>query len=224
MGWIKHSGYGFLFCVLFFALAVYTPGLEAEQFFYKHRTGDKYRILSTVQEDVYLDRRLNHRAEILNRILVEVTGIRDGVAAHKALFQTAERAEGVNGGGSFQWVREYESEFGRNDAGYITIDNKYYMPVVRNVPVFPVRDLLPGETWTAEGYETHDFRDSFGISEPYHIPFTANYTFLGSREWQGREYPSFSVSYRIFNEPEAVRGNIWPLRILGFGPGGVLGF
>jgi outer membrane protein OmpA-like peptidoglycan-associated protein len=151
----------------------------------------------------------------LNRIAVEVGAVRDGVGGHKAVFQTAERAEGVTGGQSFQWSREYESEFERNRQGYITIDKKYYMPVVRNVPVFPDRDLKPGETWTAEGHETHDFRDSFGIEEPYRIPFTANYTFLGEREWRGQRRPAFSVSYRIFTEPEAVPGRIWPVRIMG---------
>jgi outer membrane protein OmpA-like peptidoglycan-associated protein len=209
------SVYGFLFFSFLSLFANFAPKLGAEQFFYKHETGDKYRILSTVREDVYLDRRLNHRAEILNRIAVEVTGIREGIALHEALFVTAERAEGVNGNGNFQWAREYGSEFGRDKQGYITIDEKYYMPVVRNVPVFPGRDLSPGETWTAEGHETHDFRDSFGIPEPYHIPFTAHYTFLGSREWRGREYPAFSVSYRIFTEPEPVPGNFYPRRIMG---------
>jgi outer membrane protein OmpA-like peptidoglycan-associated protein len=61
----------------------------------------------------------------------------------------------------------------------------------------------------------HDFRDSFGIEEPYRIPFTANYTFLGDREWKGRTYPAFSVSYRVFSEPHAVRGRLWPRRIQG---------
>jgi outer membrane protein OmpA-like peptidoglycan-associated protein len=214
MGRVKYPVYGFVFCFLCFFPGA-APRLGAEQFFYKHEAGDRYRILSTVREDVYLDRRLSHRAEILNRIVVEVSGVRDGVARHEALFQTAERAEGVNGGGSFQWVREYESEFGRDRAGYITIDKRYYMPVVRNVPVFPDRDLSPGETWSAEGHETHDFRDSFGIPEPYRIPFTAHYTFLGRREWRGREYPAFSVSYRIFSEPESVPGNLYPRRIMG---------
>jgi outer membrane protein OmpA-like peptidoglycan-associated protein len=215
MGYTKHPVRAALRGLVFFVLAAFVPKAGAEQFSYKHETGDKYRILSTVREDVYLDRRLNHRAEILNRIAVEVTGVREGLALHRALFVTAERAEGVNGNGNFQWAREYESEFGRDSLGYITIDRKYYMPVVRNVPVFPGRDLSPGETWTAEGHETHDFRDSFGIPEPYRIPFTADYTFLGSREWRGREYPAFSVSYRIFTEPEPVSGNFYPRRIMG---------
>jgi outer membrane protein OmpA-like peptidoglycan-associated protein len=61
----------------------------------------------------------------------------------------------------------------------------------------------------------HDFRDSFGIPEPYRIPFTADYTYLGNREWRGQEYPAFSVSYRIFSEPPAVSGTLWPVRIMG---------
>jgi outer membrane protein OmpA-like peptidoglycan-associated protein len=191
---------------------VKAPPLWGERFFYKHKTGDKYRILSTVNEEVYVNRRLSHRAEILNRIAVEITGIQNEIARHEARFETAERARGVRGGQSFQWEREYESEFDRDPRGYITIDSKFFMPVVRNVPVFPGKDLERGDTWSAEGHEMHDFRDSFGITEPYRIPFTAQYTFLGRRQWKGRDYPAFSVSYRIFIESESVRGAEAPLR------------
>ena len=89
------------------------------------------------------------------------------------------------------------------------------MPMVRNVPVFPGRDLSPGETWSAGGMEVHDFRDSYGIERPYRIPFTAYYTYLGERTWKGKSYPAFSVSYRIFMEPAPVPGKTFPRRILG---------
>ncbi|MDR2758073.1 MAG: OmpA family protein [Spirochaetaceae bacterium] len=204
-----------LFSLMVIGFAMQVPSLEGEQFFYKHKTGDKYRILSTVNEEVYVNRRLSHRAEILNRIAVEITEIRNNVAHHGALFQTAERAQGAGGDRSFQWSREYESEFGRDPQGFITIDSKFFMPVVRNVPVFLNQDLNPGDTWSAEGHEMHDFRDSFGIIEPYRIPFTAEYTFLGRRQWRDKDYPAFSVSYRIFTEPEPVRGTLWPRRIMG---------
>jgi outer membrane protein OmpA-like peptidoglycan-associated protein len=208
-----------LICVLF------PRGTFAEEFFYKQEAGDKYRILSTVREDVYVDYVLSHRAEILNRIAVEVSGASDGKGYHKAVFQTSERATGSGvaassaarrtGERSFQWSREYESEFERDRLGYISIDRKYYMPVVRNVPVFPGRDLKPGEKWSAEGHEMHDFRDSFGIKDPYRIPFTAHYVFLGNRSWKNKNYPAFSVSYRIVAEPAAVSGRVWPRRIIG---------
>ncbi|MDR1949936.1 MAG: OmpA family protein [Spirochaetaceae bacterium] len=200
---------------VFWGALIAPPGARGEEFFYKHTAGDKYRILSTVHEEVYVDRRLSHRAEILNRIAVTVDEVRDGVGRHEGIFLTAERSVGAGGGQSFRWSREYESVFERDRLGYISIDKKYFMPVVRNVPVFPAKDLQVGDTWQAEGHEMHDFRDSFGIEEPYRIPFIANYTFLGDRPWRGQDYPAFSVSYRIFDEPEAVRGKVWPRRILG---------
>jgi outer membrane protein OmpA-like peptidoglycan-associated protein len=206
----------FLFSLLSLLLP---PGLLGETFFYKYHPGDRYRILSRVNEDVYLDRRLSHRAEILNRIAVEVEGEREGRGVHRAVFQTAEKAREIpgryGGGRSFEWAREYESRFERDRMGYLSIEGKYFMPVVRNVPVFPGRDLLEGDTWTAEGHEMHDFRDSFGIDEPYRIPFTALYTFLGERIRDGKAYPAFSVSYRVFSEPGAVPGRLWPRRVMG---------
>jgi outer membrane protein OmpA-like peptidoglycan-associated protein len=197
--------------VLFFFLVL--SGLGAEQFAYTHKAGDRYRVLSTVTEDVYINRRFSHRAEILNRIAVEVTAVNNGTGRHEAVFQTAEKAVGA--ARSFQWSREYQSQFDRDRFGYLSIDKKYFMPVVRNVPVFPDRDLKTGDAWSAEGHEMHDFRDSFGIVEPYRIPFTASYTYLGEREWKGKRYPAFSVRYRISSEPSPAAGRIWPVRILG---------
>jgi outer membrane protein OmpA-like peptidoglycan-associated protein len=204
-----------LFCLVVLGFSIQVPPLLGEQLFYKYKTGDKYRILSTVNEDVYINRRFSHRAEIVNRIAVEITESRNGSARHEAVFLTAERILGEDTGQSFRWSREYEAEFDRDRQGFITIDRKFYMPVVRNVPVFRDQDLNPGDTWSADGHEMHDFRDSFGIDEPYRIPFTAHYTFLGRRQRQGTEYPAISVSYRIFTEPEAAGEKLWPRRILG---------
>jgi outer membrane protein OmpA-like peptidoglycan-associated protein len=200
---------------------------KSEVFEYKHAAGDRYRILSVVDQSVFIrderNRRvLSHRAEILNRIAVEVTGVVDGKGRHEATFQTSERIiydrenpnapAGVTG---FQWSREYDSVFERDKLGYMTIDPQYYMPVVRNVPVFPGRNLNLLERWSAEGHEMHDFRDAFGIQEPYRIPFTAGYQFLGDRQWKEKTYPAFSVTVRISSWPPAVRGRLYPVRITG---------
>jgi outer membrane protein OmpA-like peptidoglycan-associated protein len=205
----------YMVALLWAGFIILAPGIKAEQFAYKHKPGDKYRILSTVYEDVYQNRRLTHRSEILNRIAAEIKAVHNGIADHEAVFQTGERAIGVQGENSFQWDREYRSVFGRDTQGVLSIDSHYFMPVVRNVPVFPDRDLKPGDTWTADGYEMHDFRESFGIPEPYRIPFTANYTFLGNRNWKDQTYPAFSISYRIFTEPAVVSGTLYPVRIMG---------
>jgi outer membrane protein OmpA-like peptidoglycan-associated protein len=211
--------------LLVFCLYFPLPKAECEVFEYKHRVGDRYRILSVVDQSVYLrddrNRRiLSHRAEILNRIAVEVTDVIDGKGRHEATFQTSERViydrdnpSAPVGIAGFQWAREYESVFERDRLGYMTIDPMYFMPVVRNVPVFPDRNLNLLERWSAEGHEMHDFRDAFGIREPYRIPFTAGYQFLGDRQWKGKTYPSFSVTVRINSRPPPVQGRIYPVRI-----------
>jgi outer membrane protein OmpA-like peptidoglycan-associated protein len=209
-----------VFALIFLLNILHPFNAQSEIFEYKHIKGARYRILSVVDEAVFFNGVLSHRAEILNRISVEVTDVKDGKGAHKAVFQTSERivydsasrSQAVSG---FFWTREYESVFERDKLGYLTIDPKYYMPVVRNVPVFPDKDLKVLETWRAEGYEIHDFRDAFEIEEPYRIPFTANYTYTGEREWKGKKYPAFSVSYKIASRPQAARGRIYPVRIMG---------
>ena len=195
--------------------------VEALELSYNYRSGDKYRILSTVNQDIYVDRKLGYKAEIVNRIAMEVTEITGDRARLSAVFQSAEKTTPVGGSSRnaqaklFQWSKDYQSEFLQDKLGYMTIGDQYYMPMVRNVPVFPGKNLMPGETWSAPGTEVHDFRDNYGIEKPYRIPFTANYTYLGERAWKGTNYPAFSVSYRIFLEPDAAPGKVFPRRILG---------
>jgi len=206
--------FAFLFSFCF--LIISAGSANCEQFFYRHRIGDKYRFLTTVNEDIFINRQFNHKAEIINRIAVELTDVSGDSGSIRAVFQTAEKATNQDGNEIFQWSKEYVSEFDRSRLGNIAINSNYFMPVVRNVPVFPDRDLNPGDTWSAEGYEIHDFRDSLGIQDPYRIPFNADYVFLGTREWKGKAYPAFSVSYRILSEPAPPQsGNVWPRRIQG---------
>ncbi|MDR0411430.1 MAG: OmpA family protein [Treponema sp.] len=204
------------FFVSFLIFSIFPLSVNAERFVYKYTPGEKYRILSLVYEDVYIDRQLSHTSEIVNRIAIEVTKADDKTATNKAIFQTGEKALFTNEKhGGFQWDKDYESIFEQDKFGYMTIDKQYFMPVVRNVPVFPDRNLKEGDTWSAEGHEMHDFRASFGIEEPYRIPFTANYKFLGEKEWKNKRYPAFSISYHIFTEPSAVSGDVYPVCIMG---------
>ncbi|MDR1869515.1 MAG: OmpA family protein [Treponema sp.] len=219
---IKRKAMGVFALVFTLCLSLIPQRAQCEVFEYKYNKGDRYRILSVVNQEVFINSVLSHRAEILNRIAVEVTDARDGKGRHNTVFQTSERASYVpsrrgtqSAATGFQWTREYESVFERDKLGLMTIDPKYYMPVVRNVPLFPGKELAPGEKWNADGYEIHDFRDSFGIEQPYRIPFTANYSFLGERQYKGKSYPAFSVNYFIVAQPQAVRGRTWPKRITG---------
>ena len=220
---VKRKSKGIFALFLFVGFFLICARADCEVFEFRHVSGERYRILSTVDQAVFINGILSHRAEILNRVAVEVLEANEGTGLHRAVFQTSERIiydaqqtrRAAAAASSFQWSREYESVFQRNRLGYITIDPKYYMPIVRNVPVFPDKSLNVGERWFAQAYEVHDFRDSFGIQEPYRIPFNAFYEYVGTREWKGVSYPAFSINYNIESRPPPVRGRIYPVRISG---------
>ena len=205
---------GFKFPFFIAAMVLICLPLRAIEFTYKFNAGDKFRLVSTVTEDIYDDRKLTYKAEIVNRISFEVAEISGEWARVIANFQSAEKNV-TQGAASdpFQWSEDYQSEFNQNKLGFIIIDEKYYMPMVRNVPVFPDKELKEGDTWTADGMEVYDFRESYKIEKPYYIPVSVSYKYLGEKSWKDKEYPAFSVSYRVFVEPEAVSGKVYPRRI-----------
>jgi outer membrane protein OmpA-like peptidoglycan-associated protein len=214
--------FGVFLTLSFFVLLALVPAkADAERFEFRHVQGARYRILSRVDQTVFINNVLSHRAEILNRVAVEVTNVQDGRGLHRAVFQTSERLiydsldRAQQAATTYQWSREYESVFERDSLGNLTIDPQYFMPVVRNVPVFPDRNLRIGDRWHAPAYEVHDFRDAFGIREPYRIDFNAFYEYVGDRQWKGVVYPAFSVNYNIESRPQPVVGRIFPVRISG---------
>jgi outer membrane protein OmpA-like peptidoglycan-associated protein len=180
-------------------LALAAQAVFAERFAYDYRVGDKFRVLSEVDEKVYVNRRLSHSATIYNRIAFSVVSVNDsGEAFLRGTFQTTTK---VDSGESYVVEESYDSEYWLSRLGVFRIEPRFFMPVVRNVPSFPDRDIAPGDTWTAPGEERHDFRVDFGIPDPYVIPFVAAYEYLGPREWRGQSYPAFKVSYVIFYRP-----------------------
>lgn len=197
------------------AAATLAAPAAAETFVHRFRAGTMFRALTEVDETVYINRRLSHRATILNRIAFEVLEVRsDGAGLLSGEFRTSTRA-----GPDAAWVTEqvYRSEYWEAPSGRFEIGDSYFMPVVRHVPTFPARELEPGDTWTAPGEERHDFREDFGIPDPYVIPFDATYTYVGPVELDGKTLQLIEASYAIFQEPGVPRawGLAYPVRIAG---------
>lgn len=49
-------------------------------------------------------------------------------------------------------------------------------PVMRNIPMFPDNNVIPGTTWESEGLEVHDFFSTNSISQ---LPVKVSYKFIG---------------------------------------------
>lgn len=176
----------------------------AERFRYKYTEGESYRILSTVQENVFFNGHLSHYAEVVNRISAKVTKVEGRSARHEAVFMVTESTSGRQNEIPV-WGEEYPSVFMRDEFGKYDIGKKYFMPVVRDVPLFPDRDVRVGESWTAEGHEAHDVRRSFNIQEPWIVPFSARYTYTGTVEEDGRTLHVIEVRYNIYYDSPRVK-------------------
>lgn len=170
----------------------------SEELRFKYAKGDSYRILSTVKQNVIVNGKYNHSAEIVNRISVEIKDVdEDGWGEHQARFMTSETAiKGLNEK-EFTWGQEYESLFWISPLGEYSVSDEYYMPTTRNVPLFPTRNLNPNEGWEGEGLEVHDLREVFGIEKPYIIPFKARYIYKGEIEIDGKKLQEIAVFYTL---------------------------
>lgn len=182
----------------FVFLAITNAFFFAEEFTFKYNAGDSYRILSLVHEDVYFNGEFSHHAEIVNRISVNVTDVdENGNGTHEATFMTSESSSNETGKAVFSWGEEYESVFTRTPQGVYTISDEYFMPVVRNVPTFPQKDLKPGDTWTANGEEAHDLRRGFNLETPFKVPFTVKYKYIGKENVEGKELHKITAQYTM---------------------------
>ena len=188
------------------------------KFEFKFKKGDTYKIISTVEEDVYVNRQKSHHAVILNRVSSKITDVKkDGSGVHEATFMTSENSVSARSKNIFQYGEDYKSIFTRSKLGVYTIGDQYFMPVVRDVPVFPDKEVAVGETWTYKGHEAHDLRAGFGIEKPFIVPFICEYKFLGRDSESGfliisakytmnMESPQVADAAYFFEVPEVTQG------------------
>ena len=217
----------FLLTVVF-VMGGFTP-LHAEIFRFNFKDGDTYRINSTVTEDVYLNGQFAHQAYITNRVTVEVSDVqpasngKPSSALHTCTFMTSEQ----NSNRTFSWGREYPSVFRRDEFGVYTIDEQYFMPVVRDVPILPQHDVKKGESWRHSASEAHDLRDNFNIQKPFVVPVDVTYTYQGPIQREGKTYQLIEVNYDLYydiplkNLQNRRNGNaalpmLYPVRTMGY--------
>ncbi|TVQ39614.1 MAG: OmpA family protein [Spirochaetaceae bacterium] len=193
--------------------ALIAPAQELFRFTY--REGEQYRILSRVDQTVTVDGAFSHRADMLNRIAITVDEIDATRGRFSVVYQHSAESTGLYA--VHQFDREYDSSFWRDERGRYDIEPHYFVPVVRDVPVFPDYPLSPGDSWSHVGSEVHDLREGYGIRDAFHFPIQVNYIYLGEREWNGDMWPTFSVRYNISHRPSRTyRAALYPVRISGF--------
>jgi len=105
---------------------------------------------------------LDHHSTIVNRISVAVTGTdNNGGATHEASFMTTEDATGSKTAHIFRGEKNTKVFFHAMHRESTTISDEFFMPVVRDVPVFPKKAV--GSRGTVDGRRTRSTRSSAGI-------------------------------------------------------------
>lgn len=196
--------------------------LPAEIFKFYFEDGQKYRINSFVNENIFFNMNFLHNSEIANRITVEVSDVKEKPipsALYNCTFMITERS---TAGSFFTWDKQYPSIFRRNEQGEYEIGKQYFMPVVRNVPILPEYDVKPGDTWMGEGHEAHDFQKNFGLKEPFIVPFKVQYTYIGPVERNGKKQHLIMAEYDLMHDvPQELiqknknHSNVFPVTTLG---------
>lgn len=203
--------------LILICLFIISVSLYSEVFTYKYNQGEKYKIVSVVDENIYLDGIFHHQARILNKISVEIIkSFEDGSGEIEANYSTSEERSGNVQ--VYALAQEYYSSFSRDKTGLIDIHPSYFMPVVRNVPLFDGKNYNPGDTWEMDGYEVHDLRAGYGIEEAFSFPVKVKYKYLGKGEKDGNEYDIISIFYSISERSSDYysRYPLYPVKITGY--------
>ena len=198
--------------ILFFVFLFLTSYAHAQKFHYAYIKGEKYRIIYEVDEVIKINGAFSHRSNILNKVAVNTLSVKDGAGELSCNFQTSESFFGSNT--SFELKQDYYSKFWRDKLGVFIIDDTYYMPVIRNVPRFPDRDVVVGESWTAAGYEVHDLRRQYKITEALRFPVKVHYKYLKNENLDSKKIAIIKVSYTVFHKTKYQQKGAFPVPVL----------
>jgi len=181
---------------LFFVLDLFAVKLR-----WAVEAGVKYKVKSYVHEQRFLNSRYHSTVEIKNKAILTALKKKDNSVCYKGDFYYYEREyKGTNS--TFNLMKIYPSKFWRDSLGHYKIKNKYFMPVVRDVPIFPKKDIKKGDTWVAKGEEFHDLH-FYGIKNGYKIPISVHYKYLDDSIENGKKIIKLLIQYKFFH-----KGNI----------------
>lgn len=193
--------------ILSFLLTAISISLSAQDkvvFSFKHHKGDAVSHISTVQEEAYLNGRLNNKTEFINRTSTTIKDVdADGNALLHTHYMTTQNSLMNRSGNYLSWGEEDFVNIHRRLNGELFNSDNDFLPTVRSVPAFSEEAVGVGESWTFNGFEVHDCRELFGMTSAIEIPFTATYTYIGDIEQNEKTLQIIEVYYDFYQEKTA---------------------
>ncbi len=170
-------------------------------FQFKQKKGDAVSHVATVEEEAYINGRLNNRTQFINRTSTTVESVdKNGTALLSTHYMTTQNNFINSTGKTLSWGEEDSVKIYRDKNGQLHDSDNAYLPTVQSVPSFSDQRVKIGDSWTSQGLEVHDCRELFNMEGPIEVPFTANYTYTGDDEIDGKTLRVIEVEYKFFQD------------------------
>ncbi len=164
---------------------------------YIHTEGEILRADALVREQIFIDGYYSHDAEISESSLSRTLEVfADGSADLESEFITDEQI--VGNPGYREWMSSESVVLHRNQRGELEVPTSASRPVLRNIPVFPVETLIPGDSWTAAAEEVHVFRIGGELWGPYRGELLASYIYEGNELKDGLRLARIRIDYDLY--------------------------
>lgn len=196
----------FFFCTVFFLLMIFLlPAADTGILFnFSQKKGNAVMHTSTVEEEAFINERLQNRTQFINRTTTTVTDVLpNGDALLNTNYMTTQNTLMSKYGNHLSWGEEDSVIIKRTPSGKLYDSLNENLPTVRSVPSFPEKKVKPGDTWTAEGLEVHDCRELFNMTYPIQIPFTAEYKYRGDTVIDGVKLCILDVQYQLYQKSDS---------------------
>ena len=174
---------------------------DAILFQFRHKKGDAVSHVATVEEEAYINGRLNNRTQFINRTSTTVESVeKDGTALLSTHYMTTQNNFINSTGKTLSWGEEDSVKIYRDKNGHLHDSDNQFLPTVQSIPSFSLEKVKPGDSWTCEGLEVHDCRELFNMEGPVEVPFTAKYTYTGIEEADGKKLYVIEIEYKFFQD------------------------
>lgn len=186
---------------------------NAETFRFQYHDGELYRYYGTTAQRLFVNKKFvqsNVQEYRVAYSIGEATANGGRLQGHITVINRPD------GGEAGTISEDYDTSYGEDILGAYSVPSDQIMPAVRSVPTFPVGDVKPGDTWTGQGEELHDFRADFGVDRLLRVPFAVAYTYQGTTIRNGKTVHVIQSDYQLdaLTQFQSTQG-VFPVRFSG---------
>lgn len=196
----NHLFFG-IFIFINFTNLIFSQEEKSYKLQFKQNKGDSVSHVSTVEEEAYLNGYLNNRTQFINRTTTTIKDVlKNSDAQLFTHYMTTQNTLSSTTGAHLSWGEEDSVSIKRKSNGELYDSENENLPTVRGIPTFPDYEVKIGDSWTAKGFEVHDFKELFNMTKPIEIPFEATYTLSGTEIIDGNEVFIIDVYYELYQD------------------------